>query len=155
MKINSDCSTLGPPGLLFAGAVLRNHRGFFLAALSTPIGWDFPPMGELAVALKSLLLVFHKNWTYIILETDSIYVVNIFQDAAPVIPWRERLLWDVWVRIRGNVSLEVKHVFREVNQTADCLAKSRMEAVWFGNPPTFIDSLLRDDLNKEFFRQCV
>lgn len=71
----------------------------------------------MAAVIKSLLFVFHKNWLFIALETDSVYVVNIFQDATPVIPWRDRLLWDAWVGNRDNVSLDVKHVFREVNQT--------------------------------------
>ncbi|KAL8488051.1 hypothetical protein ACS0TY_024362 [Phlomoides rotata] len=41
-KVNVDGSVPISPGPLFAGAIFRNSRGFFVAALSKPMGWGYP-----------------------------------------------------------------------------------------------------------------
>ncbi|KAL8470589.1 hypothetical protein ACS0TY_033223 [Phlomoides rotata] len=57
-KVNVDGSAPVSPGPLFAGAIFRNLRGFFVAGFSKSVGWCFPLEAELASILHAILFAF-------------------------------------------------------------------------------------------------
>ncbi|KAL8492492.1 hypothetical protein ACS0TY_023897 [Phlomoides rotata] len=54
-KVNVDGSAPSSPGPLFAGAIFRNSRGFFVAAFTKTVGWGYPLEAELASILHAIL----------------------------------------------------------------------------------------------------
>ena len=56
IKLNTDCSTIGNPGLAGVGGILRNHMGNWLAGFSLHLGIASNNTAELAVVRQGLAL---------------------------------------------------------------------------------------------------
>ncbi|KAL8555817.1 hypothetical protein ACS0TY_003577 [Phlomoides rotata] len=61
-KVNVDGSAHFSPGSLFAGAIFRNSRGFFIIAFAIEVGWGYPLEAELASILHAVLFAFDRGW---------------------------------------------------------------------------------------------
>ncbi|KAL8511864.1 hypothetical protein ACS0TY_018338 [Phlomoides rotata] len=93
-KVNVDGSAPLSPGPIFAGAIFRNSRGFFLAAFSKAVGWGFPLEAELAAILHDILFVFDYGWHSLWVESDSILGIHTLQNRIQIVPWRlQGLSW--------------------------------------------------------------
>ncbi|KAL8464666.1 hypothetical protein ACS0TY_034243 [Phlomoides rotata] len=61
-KVNVDGSAPSSPGPLFAGAIFRNTRGFFIAAFTKTMGWGYPLEAELASIIHAILFAINHGW---------------------------------------------------------------------------------------------
>ncbi|KAL8527722.1 hypothetical protein ACS0TY_005534 [Phlomoides rotata] len=93
-KVNVDGSAPISPGPIFAGAIFRNSRGFFVAAFSKSVGWGFPLEVELASILHAILFAFDYGWHSLWVESDSILAIHTLQNRIQIVPWRLQGLWD-------------------------------------------------------------
>ncbi|KAL8511863.1 hypothetical protein ACS0TY_018337 [Phlomoides rotata] len=62
IKMNMDGSVPSSPGSLFAGAIFRNSRGFFVAAFTKTVVWGYPLEAELASIMHAILFAFDQGW---------------------------------------------------------------------------------------------
>ncbi|KAL8535235.1 hypothetical protein ACS0TY_011019 [Phlomoides rotata] len=85
-KVNMDGCAPSSPGTLFAGAVFRNLRGFFVATFSREVGWGFPLEAELATILHAILFAFDRGWHLLWVESDSILAIQTLQRSVQLIP---------------------------------------------------------------------
>ncbi|KAL8529338.1 hypothetical protein ACS0TY_006667 [Phlomoides rotata] len=87
-KVNVDGSAPSSPGSIFAGAIFRNSRGFFVAAFAKAVGWDYPLEAELASILHAILFAFDRGWNSLWVEFDSILAIQTLQRTVQFVPWR-------------------------------------------------------------------
>ena len=76
IKLNTDGSAIGNPGLASTGGILRNHMGNWLAGFSLHLGIASNNMAELATVRQGLILAWDMGFKFIQLELDSITVVH-------------------------------------------------------------------------------
>ncbi|KAL8478709.1 hypothetical protein ACS0TY_030549 [Phlomoides rotata] len=81
-------------------------------------------MGFSVVALQ-LEIAYDKHWLYLRLETDSVYVVNIFKRHTSLVPWR----------LLDRLSRESVDSFE-----------------WWSTIPDFLTPFLNRDRSVEFYR---
>lgn len=127
IKCNSDGSALGAPGVSTCGGVFRNSRGFVKGCFSVNIGIAFAYEAELYAVILSIEAAAARNWNHLWLECDSIYVIGLLKSEYVDVPWSYRNRWlNVLLRLK-NMNLVVSHIFREGNQVADSLSKSKIQ----------------------------
>ena len=71
IKLNTDGSAIGNPGLAGAGGVLRDHRGQWITGFSLCGGFASNNMAELAVVRQGLEIAWNKGYRLLHLELDS------------------------------------------------------------------------------------
>lgn len=109
--IGENCST---------GGVFRDHNGSVVLAFSSFIGKGSNNVGEAFAILQGLQLCHQNGWKKIIIETDSLLVVNCLKKI-----WQPPLSL-VYV-LRDSLQLiqdqmVITHIYREANMMADQLA---------------------------------
>ena len=55
-------------------------------------------------------------------ESDSMYIVNLFNNGVGKIPWHHRNKWLGTVMTSKKIVVVMSHIFREGNCVADTLA---------------------------------
>ncbi|KAL0345186.1 UNVERIFIED_CONTAM: hypothetical protein Sradi_4349900 [Sesamum radiatum] len=123
-KLNIDGSSLGNPGKSGYGGIIRDEAGNIIVAFSGYIGNATNNVAE-CWALRNGLDVARKyNCRNIIIETDSKTLLHLLrrEDSAPkvLIP----LLRDSRKLLQEFGSVKATFCYREVNRTADLLARS-------------------------------
>ncbi|KAL8546919.1 hypothetical protein ACS0TY_006582 [Phlomoides rotata] len=154
IKVNVDGSTPLSPGPLFAGAIFRNSRGFFVAAFSKTVGWGYPLEAELAAIFHAILFAYDYGWLSLWVESDSTLAIHTIQRRIQIIPWRLQGLWEKVQMAQPHMRITYSHILREGNQAADTIAKFHSDEDWFGNCPHILDQILYRDMNSDYFR-CV
>lgn len=97
-----------------------------------------------------------KGWPKIVLESDSTYVVSLFNDPNSVVPWKYRFSWAWMTEKLQDVDFMAKHSYREGNKMADYISTfcSSNNYIWWDNIPEFIMQLAAKDEYLEYFRSC-
>ncbi|KAL8506943.1 hypothetical protein ACS0TY_017723 [Phlomoides rotata] len=93
-KVNLNGSAPSSPSPLFAGAIFRNSRGFFVTAFTKSVGWGYPLEAELASIIHAMLFAYDRGWHSLWVESDSILAIHTLQTRIQVVPWRLQGLWD-------------------------------------------------------------
>ncbi|KAL8487914.1 hypothetical protein ACS0TY_024272 [Phlomoides rotata] len=153
-KVNVDGSAPISPGPIFAGAVFRNSRGFFMAAFSKSVGRGYALDAELASILHAILFAFECGWISLWVESDSTLAINTLLRSIQTVPWKLQGLWEKVQLVLPHMRVTFSHILREGNQAADTIAKTHSDEVWFGNGPQSLDHILYRDMNSDYFR-CV
>ena len=95
------------------------------------------------------------NWHNISIETNSMYVVNLYTNGTNKIPWRLHNCWSKVVINAKRVNMAVAHIFREGNNIADRLASqasySQQHRWWMGIPYHLATVAYRDHLDLPFY----
>lgn len=102
VKVNTDGSALGSPGLLSGGGVFRNCRGLVHGCFALPLGSCYAFEAEFQAAIHAVEVALSKGWTHLWLELDSTYVVHLFHSRSSQVSWH--LVAD-WLRCLHLVSL--------------------------------------------------
>ena len=76
LKLNTDRSALGNPGLAGAGGVLRDHKGQWISGFSLRGGFATNNMAELAAVRQGLEMAWNKGYKLLHLELDSKVVLS-------------------------------------------------------------------------------
>ncbi|KAL8523003.1 hypothetical protein ACS0TY_013099 [Phlomoides rotata] len=78
----------GAPGQLTGGGVFRDNFGVFRGCFTMQHGSGFAFEAELATTFSAVEIAFDKQWLHLLLETNSVYVVNVFKRHTSFVPWR-------------------------------------------------------------------
>ena len=96
------------------------------------------------------------NWNNIWLESDSMYIVNLFNHGIGKIPWSLHNRWLRAVYYAKRLNMVVSHIFREGNSVADRLASQasslQLKNWWMTVPESLAKVAYRDHLDLPYYR---
>lgn len=64
------------------GGIFRNTRGFVKGCFSSKLGNGFALEAELFAAMKAISIAFEKDWRYLWIESDSMYIVSLLKSGS-------------------------------------------------------------------------
>uniref|UniRef100_A0A803NTZ9 RNase H type-1 domain-containing protein n=1 Tax=Cannabis sativa TaxID=3483 RepID=A0A803NTZ9_CANSA len=150
LKLNVDAAINTADKILGIGAIIRNHDGQVVAALSKPVQGCFRSDEMEAKALFHAL-----NWiTQLSLkidyvETDALRVSSAINNASSDLSSFSDLILDVRCLLSFFPGIVVSHVRRNANQAAHGLAKYALgldvDTCWRGEIPSPIFSVVVND----------
>ncbi|XP_042958003.1 uncharacterized protein LOC122293491 [Carya illinoinensis] len=122
LKLNTDGCSLNNPGDSGAGGLLCDEQGNLIFAYSTKLGNSSSIAIEIKAILQGLKICQERRIKGVIVETDSLMVVQWFSsDKCGV--WYLEEFWEEILRLMIEGGHSIQHVFREGNAPADFLAK--------------------------------
>lgn len=125
LKVNTDGSSKGNPGLDGVGGVGRDSSGSVVFLFSIHKGTQTINLMEGWAILHALERAFELGWRRVICESDSQVLVNLLNKGRMSdVNWQLAVLVQQILQI-GNLMEKVSfvHIPREWNRAADCLAK--------------------------------
>ena len=156
IKLNIDGFALGSPGLGGCGGIFRTSRGFTKASFSWGLGVCFAFEAELMGFVIAIEKASEWNWSNLWVETDSTYLVHLFNSGVGRIPWRFRNRWLRAVKMASNMNVTISHIYREGNCVADKLASrassSQNQIWWMGISDNLTPLAYRDHIDLPYFR---
>ncbi|KAL8513006.1 hypothetical protein ACS0TY_019250 [Phlomoides rotata] len=152
IKVNIDGGAAGAPSQLTDRGVFRDNFGVFRGCFAMQHGSGFAFEVELATDFSTVEIAFDKHWLHLWLETDSVYVVNIFKCHTSLVPWKLLVQWHRVHRMMGDMQIVVSHIFREGNASADRLTREPVDGFeWWGTVPDFLIPFLNRDRSVKFY----
>ncbi|GLT63476.1 hypothetical protein SLA2020_360390 [Shorea laevis] len=160
VKLNSDGSALGNPGMAGAGGLLRDHFGRWIVGFSRNIGWTTSIAAELWAIRDGLEVAISKGFSKIIVETDSKIATILIESADISLHSLGVLISDCRSLLDRFADAQLSHIYREANTAADFMAKlgtsSTMDFVLYEeNPPGISSILFHDCIGTVFPRTAV
>ncbi|XP_026399254.1 uncharacterized protein LOC113295118 [Papaver somniferum] len=148
-----DGASIGNPGCAGYGILGILSTGEFVIAISGGLGISTNYYAEVFAILMEGEWVIHHAFNEIVFRTDSKAAISAFQSNK--LPWFAVPRWE---KICAKIdSCNFKHSYREVNFSADSMAKKgamlrRGEHKIFESKPPFLNSLENPD--QVYFRFC-
>ncbi|GKV06468.1 hypothetical protein SLEP1_g18364 [Rubroshorea leprosula] len=160
VKLNSDGSALGNPGMAGAGGLLRDHLGRWIIGFSRNIGWTTSIAAELWAIRDGLEVAISKGLSKIIVEIDSKIATILIESADISLHSLGILISDCRSLLGRFADAQISHIYREANTAADFMAKlgtsSAMNFVLYdGSPPGISSFLYHDCIGTVFPRIAV
>ncbi|KAH6770666.1 hypothetical protein C2S52_015469 [Perilla frutescens var. hirtella] len=153
VKINTDGSSAGVPGIMATGGVIRRSDGSVIFCFHTDEGVGFAFIAELLAVLQALEWACILTLDYIWLEADSIYVVKLLSSRFLQVPWFLKARWRRVLEYLSSIHFCVSHIYREGNRVADLLASSIVShGFWFSVVPCIVDAVKQDNSGTAYFR---
>lgn len=151
VKINTDRSEVN--GYIQGGAMYRDSMGFVIATFMRKLGKGQAFEAELLIAMEGVTSALMKELSNIVLESDSTYVVSLFNNTNSVIPWKYRSLWAWMMGKLQDVEFMATHIYREGNTVADAISifRTSEDYIWWDDIPEFILQLAAKDRYMEYF----
>ena len=154
LKLNTDGSSLGNPGLASGGGLLRDENGSWIGGFSRRIGIANSFTAELWALRDGLLLCRQLNVQAVAIELDASAIVDAFthQSAANTIV--SSIMEDCKLLMNQIPQASISHVYREANKSADWLASFGLNldsyfVLWNGPPVDLIPILEADSRRSE------
>ena len=149
--LNTDGAAKGSPGPAGGGAIIRDHCGGLISALSLNFGHCNSFKAEVMALLKGLELAQELQVCKLIIQLDNLACVQIIQNKAAGRNECTHLLNRCLYLIHQE-SWEVKivHVYREGNRAADWLANlgvsQLLPTILHSSAPSGLCPILQEDL---------
>ncbi|XP_057786898.1 uncharacterized protein LOC131004240 [Salvia miltiorrhiza] len=116
MKVNTDGSALGAPGIIAAGGVFRDHHAVVRGCYHINGGIGFSFEAELLAVITAINLAHDRKWHYLWIESDSMYVFRLLETRSSDVPWRFYASWNNSLHLLQKFHLIVTHIFeREIS----------------------------------------
>ncbi|XP_050222916.1 uncharacterized protein LOC126673008 [Mercurialis annua] len=150
IKVNTDGSATGSPGIAGSGGIFRNARGFPKGAFAFGIGSSLAFIAELRAAMFAIKVAWNKGWLNLWLESDSLFVVDALKTKSMNVPWRVMDQWLDCLFYISKMNVVVSHIYREGNVVADILAKygaNSDASYWWDSSPIFCNREICNDLD--------
>ncbi|KAG7552362.1 Ribonuclease H-like superfamily [Arabidopsis thaliana x Arabidopsis arenosa] len=149
LKLNTDGTSHGNPGLATAGGVLRDSTGQRRGGFALNIGICSAPLAELQRVYYGLYIAWGKSITRLEVEVDSELVVGFLNkgisDSHPL-SFLVRLCHGFLSR---HWIVRVSLVYREANRLADGLANYAFTLTlgfyFLENAPFDVETIVRED----------
>ncbi|GLU12286.1 hypothetical protein SLE2022_289800 [Rubroshorea leprosula] len=159
IKLNTDGSAKGNPGISTAGGIFRDHHGNWKLGYARKIGWSNSLAAELWAIRDGLQLAITHNFFHIIVESDSLVAIHLLQEPPPSSHNLSALIFDCRELLRQIPLAELKHIVRESNMVADQMAKLGHgidhDLVTFESIPLSVKQYcIADIMGIEFPRMC-
>lgn len=151
VKLNVDGSFLESSNSIGAGGLIYSATGDWIVGFSSCEGDGDTFLAGLLPIKHSLLLAWSMNFLKLICESDALEVVNtLLDESMHVHHVYASVIAEVVQLMKRPWSVSLKHVYREVNGSADFLAKLgvRSKVLWqfWTDPPPGLGSLLLRDV---------
>ena len=148
IKCNIDGSALGVLGFSGCGGVFRTCKGFVKGCFAYGLGIGFAFKAEIMSFILAVEKAKEFGWVNLWVESDSLYVVNLFRDKSNKIPWKFKNRWMRALSFASQIRVVVSHIYREGNAVADKLANtaanSQASTWWFHMPENLGPFVYRD-----------
>ncbi|KAK7828809.1 putative ribonuclease h protein [Quercus suber] len=122
-KLNSDGSSLGNPGRVGGGGLIRDANGAWIRGYARAIGWATSVAAELWALRDGIQLCISLNLLAVIVELDVQLLVDLLGKANDSSSSNNPILADCKEGLKLIPHVKIKHCFREVNKCADALAR--------------------------------
>ncbi|GKV27995.1 hypothetical protein SLEP1_g37098 [Rubroshorea leprosula] len=119
IKLNTDGSAFGNPGMAGAGGVFRDHLGNWILGFSRNIGHTTSIAAKLWAIRDGLKLVVSRGYNRLILETDSRIALTLLHAENCNFHSLAVLISDCRVLLRQLPDVQTTHIYREAN-SIDC-----------------------------------
>jgi len=132
VKLNTDGSSLGNPGVSGAGGVIRDMQGALLLAFSKNLGYGNSTYAELRALMEGVKHCKNMNFGVIDSEMDSKVILS-WLDNKRCGSWYLEDFWEELQLLLTNMDTRFMHVHREGNAVADWLTRrgaSEGEVEW-------------------------
>ncbi|CAL2242056.1 unnamed protein product [Prunus armeniaca] len=151
LKLNVDGSYKCASGSIGAGGVIREERGNWTGGFAINLGKGQILEAEIWGLFFGQKLAVQKGINNLIVEMDSATAVLLFQNSNILgLHPLATLLSSCWELMHQIDKCVVKHVYREKNMIADCLAKGSFNfdlgLVSFADIPRSVGTHLEEDL---------
>ncbi|GLT28325.1 hypothetical protein SLA2020_032670 [Shorea laevis] len=158
IKLNTDGSAKGNPGISAAGGIFRDCQGNWKLGYARKIGWSNSLAAELWAIRDGLQLAIMHRFFHIIVESDSLVAINLLHEPPPASHNLNSLIFDCMELVQQIPKAELKHIVRESNMAADQMAKQGhvidCDCVIFEDiPPSVKQYCIADMMGIEF--PCV
>ncbi|XP_057774811.1 uncharacterized protein LOC130993790 [Salvia miltiorrhiza] len=131
IKVNTDGSALGSPGIIAAGGVFRDNWAVVRGCFHIKGGVGFAFEAELLAIITAINIAHSRQWLHLWIESDSTYVVRLLESRTMAVPWRFIASWKQALHHLRDISLMVTHIYREGNQPADIMANNDRREGWW------------------------
>ncbi|XP_057770241.1 uncharacterized protein LOC130990060 [Salvia miltiorrhiza] len=131
IKVNTDGSASGSPGFLAAGAVFRDKFGWVRGCFHMKCGRGFAFEAEFHAVITAIAIAHARGWTWLWIEADSTYVVNLLSSRSRDVPWRFVAAWNRTLSLLSDMQIMVSHIYREGNAAADVMANPERSEGWW------------------------
>ncbi|XP_060216645.1 uncharacterized protein LOC132644105 [Lycium barbarum] len=121
LKCNTDGASKGNPGLSSYGFCIRYCNGDLVYAEAQQMGMATNMEAETVALKQTLKFCKEHNLQQVQLETDSLLLLNIFQDTWTT-PWELRSQIEEIKQDMRVMQVQINHIFREGNRLAYFLA---------------------------------
>ena len=155
-----DGSSIGNPGLAGGGGLIRDKEGAWVVGFARNIGISSSFIAELWALRDRLLICVHRNFNAVEVELDAKAVIDVLSASkctnslvAPLVDDCKQLATQIH-------QIHFKHCFREVNRSADKLARmgatQDSEFKLFLCPPMDLVTVFNFDLNGLYLtKMCI
>ena len=149
VKLNTDGSVKGSPGIAGCGGLLRDCHGNWISGVARAIGITSSLAAELWAIRDGLTRCCHLSLQAVEVEVDASVAISLLsQDAHSNVEFSS-LIDDCRSLMKNIHKVQLKQCFKEANRCADALAKfgSTMveDFIVFESSPGFILNLLHFD----------
>jgi ribonuclease HI len=150
VKLNVDAGFNVDSGTGSLGAVLRDQRGFFLAASSS----DKPFVSDAATAearalRDGLLLAGQIGFNRLEVDSDCMEVIDVMKNGGNSLGPAAAIYDECSFLSRNFTEVLFSHCSREANMVAHVLAshsEGSQSTIWIEKPPNYIKGVLSDDV---------
>ena len=123
MKLNTNGSSLGNPGIVGGGGVVRDEHGKWIVGFSRKIGRTTSYVAELWALWDGLNLCLAKNFLVMEVELDAKCVVDALSSPNQSNANQFALLDDCRQLSNRFRLIHFNHCYRKANQCADGIAR--------------------------------
>ena len=159
MKLNTDGSSLGNPGSVGGGGVIRDWYGRWVVGFSRKIGVTTSLLAELWAIRDGLMLCIDRNLAMVEVEVDAKAVVDMLAKSQYSNNAVAPLLEDCRYLVSKIPQVRINHCYREANRCADKLARKganqSLNFILYENPPVDLCEVVEMDCTGvSIARQC-
>ncbi|GLT27441.1 hypothetical protein SLA2020_024380 [Shorea laevis] len=131
IKLNTDGSVIGNPGMGSCGGLFRNSQGMWIIGYTCNIGHTTALAAELWAIRDDLQTAINLHFNSIIVETDCYVAYQLLSTAANLHHPHSTLIMDCRALLNVIPQVRLRHIFRESNMAADAIAKKGTHALAF------------------------
>lgn len=119
MKLNTDGSSLGNPGLAGGGGLIRNEKGGWVVGFASKIGITSSFLAELWALRDGLNLCVSRGIAAIEVELDAKFIVDAVSNPKYSNIFASVLMDDCRHLVKQIPQTQFKHCFREASRCED------------------------------------
>ena len=123
VKLNTDGLSLGNPGAVGGGGVIRDWSGIWIVGFSRKIGIAMSLLAELWAIRDGLMLCIDRSLVMVEVELDAKAVVDMLTNSQYSNIAIAPLIEDCRYLISQICQMRIKHCYHESNRCADKLAR--------------------------------
>lgn len=157
IKLNTDGSSIGNPGLSGSGGIFRDFLGNWVLGYARNVGLSSPLAAEIWAIRDGLVLAIQRGFQNLIVESDSrIAVLLLLKGSVSTHPL-STLILDCRMLMQQFLQIQLVNIVRESNMCADQLAKMGLSlspsfCIFEHCPPTVAGLCVADAYGVHYIR---